>query len=126
MKKSINHNTRQLSVAAFRAFGTDSERAAEQAAEEAENALQADYKSLYNSLVSGLVDYFYHESEPSKIGRSLVEVWTRSSRKDVTVQRTTFLKVPSGELLAMSHHDIISFSDMVKDSIPDNVEIIAT
>lgn len=125
MKKSINHNTRNLAVAAFRAFGTDSERAAEQAVEEAENALQADYKSLYNSLVSGQVDYFYHESEPSNIGRSLVEVWTRSSRKGVTVQRTTFLKVPSGELLAMSHHDIMTFSDMVKDSIPDNVEIIA-
>lgn len=125
MKKSINHNTRNLAVAAFRAFGTDSEQAAEQAAEEAENALQADYKSLYNSLVSGQVDYFYHESEPSTIGRSLVEVWTRSSRKGVIVQHTTFLKVPSGELLAMSHHDIISFSDMVKDSIPDNVEIIA-
>lgn len=125
MKMRINHNTRNLSVAAFRAFGTDSEQAAEQAAEEAENALRADYECLYNSLVSGQVDYFYHESEPSNIGRSLVEVWTRSSRKGVTVQHTTFLKVPSGELLAMSHHDIISFSDMVKDSIPDNVEIIA-
>lgn len=121
----INHNTRNLAVAAFRAFGTDSEQAAEQAAEEAENALQADYKSLYNSLVSGQVDYFFHESEPSTIGRSLVEVWTRSSRKGVTVQRTTFLKVPSGELVALSHHDIMTFSDMVKDSIPDNVEIIA-
>lgn len=121
----INHNTHDLAVAAFRAFGTDSERAAEQVAEEAENALQVDYKSLYNSLVSGQVDYFFHESEPSTIGRSLVEVWTRSSRKGVTVQRTTFLKVPSGELLAMSHHDIMTFSDMVKDSIPDNVEIIA-
>lgn len=125
MKKSINHNTRHLSVAAFRAFGTDSERAAEQAAEEAENALQADYKSLYNSLVSGRVDYFYHESEPSKIGRSLVEVWTRSSRQGVAVQRSTFMRVPGGELVALSHHNIVTFSDMVKDSIPDNVEIIA-
>ena len=125
MKKSINHNTRNLSVAAFRAFGTDSERAAEQAAEEAENALRADYKSLYNSLVSGQVDYFYHESEPSKIGRSLVEVWTRSSRQGVSVQRSTFVRVPGGELVALSHHDIMTFSDMVKDSIPDNVEIIA-
>ena len=33
MKMRINHNTRNLSVAAFRAFGTDSEKAAEQAAE---------------------------------------------------------------------------------------------
>ena len=62
MKIRINHNTRNLSVAAFRAFGTDSEKAAEQAAEEAENALRADYEILYNSLVSGQVDYFYHES----------------------------------------------------------------
>lgn len=125
MKKSINHNTRNLAVAAFRAFGTDSEQAAEQAAEEAENALQADYKSLYNSLVSGLVDYFYYESEPSKIGRSLVEIWTRSSRQGVSVQRSTFMRVPGGELVALSHHDIMTFSDMVKDSIPDNVDIIA-
>ena len=125
MKKSINHNTRNLSVAAFRAFGTNSEQAAEQAAEEAENALQADYKSLYNSLVSGQVDYFYHESEPSTIGRSLVEVWTRSSRQGVAVQRSTFMRVPGGELVALSHHNIMTFSDMVKDSIPDNVEIIA-
>ena len=125
MKKSINHNTRNLAVAAFRAFGTDSEQAAEQAAEEAENALRADYKSLYNSLVSGQVDYFYYESEPSNIGRSLVEVWTRSSRHGVSVQRSTFMRVPGGELIALSHHNIITFSDMVKDSIPDNVDIIA-
>ena len=125
MKKSINHNTRNLAVAAFRAFGTDSEQAAEQAAEEAENALRADYKSLYNSLVSGQVDYFYYESEPSNAGRSLVEVWTRSSRHGVSVQRSTFMRVPGGELIALSHHNIITFSDMVKDSIPDNVDIIA-
>ena len=125
MKKSINHNTRQLAVAAFRAFGTDLERAAKQAAEEAENALQADYESLYNSLVSGQINCFYHESEPSTIGRSLVEVWTRSSRQGVSVQRSTFMRVPGGELVALSHYNIMTFSDMVKDSIPDNVEIIA-
>ena len=62
MKIRINHNTRNLAVAVFRAFGTDSEQAAEKAAEEAENALRADYMGLFDSLVTGKVSYFYYEN----------------------------------------------------------------
>ncbi len=121
----INHNTHNLAIAVFNAFGTDSEQAVEQTAAQAEQALQSDYKRLFDALVSGEISYFYYETMPTCARRGLVEVWTLSARPGVLVQHTTFMRVhETGELLPLSHSNIVTFSDMVKDSMPDNVEIL--
>lgn len=125
MQKRINYDIRALCLDLFRVDSLEEEQLIEQVLEDSRRMLRADYFGLYTDLLTGKIDYFYFENEPSNAGRSKVEVWTRSARPGVQVQRTAFLKVcDTGELLPMSHHDIYTFSDIEKDSMPDNVTII--
>lgn len=118
MRKEICYGITELSLSVFRANTDQEEKAAEAAYDEAQKAIEADYKPFFSALVSGEIDFFQYET-----GRNC-HLFTRSTRAGVAVQMTIFWN-RDGELIPLSHRNINTFSDMVREGIADNVTITA-
>lgn len=87
--------------------------------------LSADWLALYEKLVSGVYDCLSYDSGKDENRRSLVYLFTRSSRQGVEIQKTVFLSVPGEELIPLSHRDFCAFDDFRRDGFPDGVTVTA-
>ena len=63
--------------------------------------------SLYKAFSTRQIDCAIEKTEPSKIGRSTVYIWTSSSREDSALQRTDWLcDEVTHTVMAMGHYTI--------------------
>lgn len=107
-----------LAIAAFRDDG---------AREKYDEAIAIEHQKLhkmYDALVHNRVDYFVQKTTPSKIGRSLVFTWTRSSRPGVKIQMTTWLvKDEKKTFYALSHDNVEDEEDFSLKAMPDDGDV---
>lgn len=104
----------KLAVASIRGGGREYQRYCD--------ALEKKKKKIdrmYDLLTSGEIDGFVQKDEENeKTGRFLMHTWTRSTRKGVRVQKTTWLCDGQGSIIPLSHHDIVSYGDMYTEAAP--------
>lgn len=118
MRKEICYGMTELSLSVFRANTDQEEKAAEAAYDKAQKAIEADYLSFFSALVSEEIDFFQYETGTS------CHLFTRSARTGVAVQMTIFWN-RDGELLPLSHRNINTFADILREGLADNVTITA-
>lgn len=103
------------------AFSSDKARDAYDRAIEVERTKS---DSMYDDLISGRVDYFVQQNEPESNGRSLVNTWTRSSRKGIKIQMTVWLNDSrKKEFYALSHVSVRDKDDMYIDAAADDGDV---
>lgn len=74
---------------------------------------------MYDLLTSGEIDGFVQKDEKNeKTGRFLMHTWTRSTRWNATIQKTTWLCDEEGYVIPLSHHDIVVAGDMYTEAAP--------
>lgn len=125
MKYNINYDVSALGLACLESFGTDDYDLIEKVWEDSEKMLSADWLVLYKKLLSGVYDCLSYDSGKDENRRSLVYLFTRSSRQGVEIQKTVFLSVPGEELIPLSHRDFCAFDDFRRDGFPDGVTVTA-
>lgn len=125
MKYDINYDVSALGLACLESFGTDDYDLIEKVWEDSEKMLSDDWLALYKKLLSGVYDCLSYDSGKDENRRSLVYLFTRSSRQGVEIQKTVFLSVPGEELIPLSHRDFRTFIDFRRDGFPDGVTVTA-
>lgn len=106
---------RDLAVAALMEKTSESIMAYKDALEKEERKID----QMYGLLISGEADGFIQKDKKNETtGKSLIYTWTRSTRKDIRVQKTTWLCGSTGKVTALSHCDVVMAEDMYTDAAP--------
>ena len=104
--KVISYGLHDLTLALFRADDDGDRDLIELVLDESEKELRSDYLRLYNDLTAGKIDFFL-------FGDKTKHFFSRSTRPGVAVQASVIWD-RAGELVPLSHRDIVTFSDMVR------------